>query len=240
MNEVNTKLRVFSISKAHEAQRRLCKRVVQEDILPMKIHLVAGVDVAYFSDRAIGAVAVLHYESLKLVESQTAVVHVKFPYIPTLLSFREMPPAIAAIKRLKSEPDVFLVDAHGLAHPFGCGFASHLGLAIGKPTIGVAKSRLVGEPREIDGKMFLVHEGKVVGLVLTTKRGAKPVYVSVGHFVSLSTAVEIVEHCVRGSRIPEPLLTAHRTASETKHEIRMAWSRRLGKLKSKTPEHGSW
>jgi deoxyribonuclease V len=219
MSATNTKLSGFSISKAHEAQKRLCKRIVQEDRLFKEIQFVAGVDVAYFDDKAVGAVVVLDYDTLKLVEWQTAVVPVKFPYVPTLLSFREIPPAVAAIRRLKSEPDVFLVDAHGLAHPFGCGFASHLGLAIGKPTIGAAKSRLVGEPREIDGKMFLVHEGKVVGVVLTTKKGARPVYVSVGHLVSLSTAVEIVEHCVRGSRIPEPLLVAHRIATETKHEI---------------------
>lgn len=180
---------------------------------------MAGVDVAYFDDQAVGAVAVLDYESLRLAESQTATVRVKFPYIPTLLSFREIPPAIAAVRRLKLEPDVFLVDAHGLAHPYGCGFASHLGLAIGKPTVGVAKSRLVGEPTEIGGKVFLVHEEKIIGSVLTTKKGAKPVYVSVGHLVSLTTAVKIAEHCTRGGRIPEPLLAAHRIASEKRRQL---------------------
>ena len=95
---------------------------------------------------AIGAVAVLDYESLKLLETQVATCQVKMPYIPTLLSFREIPPAMAAIKKLKIQPDVFLVDAQGIAHPYRCGFASHLGLAIGKPTIGAAKSRLIGTP----------------------------------------------------------------------------------------------
>ena len=219
MSEVNPKLSGFSVSKAHEAQRRLCKRIVQEDRLPKKIRLVSGVDVAYLDDEAIGAVAVLDYETLQIVESQIALDPVRFPYIPTLLSFRETPPAIAAIKRLKSEPDVFLVDAHGLAHPFGCGFASHLGLAIGKPSIGVAKSRLVGEVKEIEGRTFLVHEGKVVGAVLTTKKGMKPVYVSVGNLVSLNTAVKIVKHCTRGGRISEPLLAAHTIATSAKHEM---------------------
>jgi deoxyribonuclease V len=97
-----------------------------------------------------------------------------------------------------------------------------LGLAIGKPTVGVAKSRLIGEPTEIDGKAFLVHEGRVVGSVVTTKEGVKPVYVSVGHLVSLETAVRIVEHCARGSRIPEPLAAAHRGASEKRNrEMKM-------------------
>jgi deoxyribonuclease V len=218
----STKLSDFSIPKAHQAQKLLCKKIVQEDRLPQKIRLVAGVDVAYFDEQAVGAVAVLDYESLRLLESQIAMVRVNFPYVPTLLSFREIPPAIACIKRLKLQPDVFLADGHGIAHPYGCGFASHLGLAIGKPTVGVAKNRLVGELRETNGRVFLIHDGKVVGSVLTTKKGLKPVYVSVGHLVSLSTAVKIVEHCTRGGRIPEPLLVAHRIASEKrKREMEM-------------------
>ena len=204
----------FSISKAHEAQALLCRKIVQEDRLSEKIRLVAGVDAAYFDERAVGAVAVLDYETMRVVETQTATVLVRFPYVPTLLSFREIPPAVACIRKLMLQPDVFLADGHGVAHPYGCGFASHLGLAIGKPTVGVAKNRLIGEPTEIDGKKFLVNEGMVVGSVLTTKECAKPVYVSVGHLISLNTAVKIVEHCTRGGRIPEPLTAAHRIASE--------------------------
>ena len=195
---------------------------MQEDRLPKKISLVAGVDVAYFDERAVGAVAVLDYETMRIVESQTAICCARFPYVPTLLSFREIPAAVACIKKLRLQPDVFLADGHGIAHPYGCGFASHLGLAIGKPTIGVAKNRLIGEQVEIDGKLFLVHEGRVIGSLVTTREGAKPVYVSVGHLVSLGTAVRIVEHCVRGSRIPEPLLAAHRIASEKRNrEMKM-------------------
>ncbi len=110
----------------------------------------------------IGAVAVLDYESLELLETQVATCQVKIPYIPTLLSFREIPPAIAAIKKLKVQPDVFLVDAQGLAHPYRCGFASHLGLALGKPTIGAAKSRLIGTPIERwMGKLFWLIKTKL-------------------------------------------------------------------------------
>jgi len=211
----------FSIPKAHEAQLLLCRKIVQDDRLPEKIRLVAGVDTAYFDECAVGAVAVLDYETMRIVESQTAIVPVRFPYVPTLLSFREIPPAVACIEKLRLQPDVFLADGHGVAHPCECGFASHLGLAIGKPTIGVAKSRLIGEATEIDGRVFLVYEGRVVGAVLTTKEGAKPVYVSVGHIISLETAVKIVKHCVRGGRIPEPLAAAHRIASEKSSEIKM-------------------
>ena len=209
----------FSISKAHEAQALLCRKIVQEDRLSEKIRLVAGVDAAYFDERAVGAVAVLDYETMRVLETQTATVPVRFPYVPTLLSFREIPPAVTCIRKLRLQPDVLLADGHGIAHPYGCGFASHLGLAIGKPTVGVAKSRLIGEPIEIDGRILLIHEGRVIGAVVTTKEGTKPVYVSVGHLIALNTAVEIVEHCTRGNRIPEPLRAAHRMASEERREM---------------------
>lgn len=211
----------FSISKAHDAQKRLSKRILQEDRLPKKIRLVAGVDVSYFDDKAVGAVVVLDYNSLRLVESRTAIVPAKFPYVPTLLSFREIPPIVACLRRLRLEPNVFLVDGQGVTHPYGLGFASHLGLAIGKPTIGVAKSRLFGKEKEINGETFLVHDDKVIGRVLTTKQGVNPVYVSVGHLVSLETAVKIVLHCTRGGRISEPLRMAHNLATEKKRQMEM-------------------
>jgi deoxyribonuclease V len=207
-------IRKFSISRAHRLQKCLSKRIILEDRLPEKINLITGVDVAYAGELAIGAVAVLDYESLELLESQTVACRVKMPYIPTLLSFREIPPAVACIRRLKLQPDVFLADGQGVAHPYKCGFASHLGLALGKPTVGVAKSRLIGKPMEIGGEVFLVEDGEIIGSVVTTREGSKPVYVSVGHLISLETAIKIVKHCVRSSRIPEPLLQAHKIASQ--------------------------
>jgi deoxyribonuclease V len=213
MTTTSVTLRKFSIPKAHKAQAHLSKKIITEDRLPEKIRLVAGVDVAYAGESAIGTVAVLDYESLELVEQQTATCSAKMPYIPTLLSFREIPPAVACIKRLKRQPDVFLVDGQGLAHPYRCGFASHLGVVTGKPTIGVAKSRLIGKPTAIGGEVFLVDNGQIISAVVTTKEGVKPVFVSIGHLTSLETAVRIVRHCVRGSRIPEPLLQAHKIAT---------------------------
>lgn len=181
---------------------------------------MAGVDVAYAGELSIGAVAVLDYESLMLQEVQTATTTVKFPYIPTLLSFREIPPAISCTRKLKLQPDVFLVDAQGLAHPYRLGFASHLGLALGKPTIGVAKSRLIGEPTEVGRNVFLVQQGEIVGAVVTTMIGVKPLYVSIGNQISLETAVNIVQHCVHKSHIPEPTLAAHKIASEARRQLR--------------------
>jgi len=219
---VKTQKSAFSVKKAHETQLQLSKRIVFEDKLPDKIRFVAGVDVAYTKELSIGAAAVLDYDSLKLVEAQTAACKTRFPYIPTLLSFREIPPAVLSIKKLSVSPDVFLVDGQGFAHPYGCGFASHLGLVIGKPTIGVAKSRLFGELENETGKdvAFLRHGGKIVGAVVVTKRGCKPVYVSVGHMVSLETAIKIAKHCTSHNRIPEPILKAHEAATAEKCKIK--------------------
>jgi deoxyribonuclease V len=208
----------FSVQKAHKTQLCLSQKTIKEDKLPPKIHTVAGVDVSYVGDMGFGAVTVLDYDSLKPLESQVATCQVKIPYIPTLLSFREIPPAMAAIKKLRIQPDVLLVDAQGLAHPYRCGFASHLGLILGKPTIGAAKSRLIGTEMRRDGETFLVEKGEVIGAVVTTKQGSKPIYVSIGHMVSLETAVKIVRHCAE-SRIPEPLQLAHELA--TKERIRL-------------------
>ncbi|MGB9756234.1 MAG: endonuclease V [Candidatus Bathyarchaeales archaeon] len=211
----------FSVEKAHKAQLLLSKKIVFEDRLPRKVRFVAGVDVAYGKGLSIGAVAVLDYDSLKLIESQTITCKTRFSYIPTLLSFREIPPSILCIKKLQTKPDVFLVDGHGFAHPYGCGFASHLGLAIGKPTIGVAKGRLFGEVENIkagEDFAFLKHDGKVIGAVVTTKVGCKPLYVSVGHMISLETAIKIVKHCIRNNRIPEPILKAHEIANLLKRK----------------------
>lgn len=211
----------FSVSKAHALQRRLAKQVIQEDMLPEKIHFVAGVDVAYVGKTSIGAATVLSYDSLALIESQFAHVKTRFPYIPTLLSFREISPIFSAIEKLENQPDVFLVDAQGIAHQYRMGLASHLGLIIDKPTIGVAKSILCGKAEKMtsEGWTHLIDRREVVGAAVVTGPGRKPVYVSVGHKVSLERAIRIVKHCTRNRRIPEPLLTAHKVANEEKRKI---------------------
>jgi deoxyribonuclease V len=215
----------FSIEKAHKTQLKLSKQIVLEDMLPEKIRFVAGVDVAYVKDLAVGAVAVLDYASLELVESKTALCKTRFPYVPTLLSFRETPPTVLCIRKLRLQPNIFLVDAQGFAHPYRCGFASYLGLVIGKPTVGVAKGRLFGEVEDAMSEKdvaFLKHEDEVIGAVVKTKQGCKPVYVSVGHMVLLETAVRIVRHCICHSRIPEPILKAHQIATAEKRKINIA------------------
>lgn len=214
----------ISAEKAHQLQSKLSTEIIFEDKLPLKINRIAGVDVAYTKNLSIGATAVLSYDSLQLLETAVSLCKTSFQYFPTLLSFREIPPALLSIRKLKIKPDVFLVDGHGFAHPYGCGFASHLGLLIGKPTIGVAKKRLIGTPSETKQNVrFLEFGGKIVGAAFTTEQSRKPVYVSVGNMITLSTAIEIVRHCSANNRIPEPLRKAHQRATAEKQKINIMY-----------------
>ncbi len=211
----------FSVKKAHEMQYRLSKKLIFENTLPETINYVAGVDVAYLKGTSVSAVAVLDLNTLSQVEIQVAHVKTCFPYVPSLLSFREIPPAYSAIKKLHSKPDVFLVDGQGFAHPYGLGLASHLGLILDKPTIGVAKSLLCGvvEQNVEDGWAPLKYKGKIVGAEVITKQGTKPVYVSAGHRVSLKRAIEIVLDCIGKYKLPEPIRRAHMKAGEKKGDL---------------------
>jgi len=211
----------FSVKKAHEMQMRISKRLLFEDTLPETVEYVAGVDVAYLGDASVYAVAVLDASTLSEVEVQVAHTKTRFPYVPTLLSFREIPPAYSAIKKLHIEPDVLLVDGQGFAHPYGLGFASHLGLILDKPTVGVAKSLLCGNVEQSGEGWWapLTYKGKVVGAEVVTKQGTKPVYVSVGHRVSLKRAIDVVLECTGKYRLPEPTRRAHIAAGEEKRKL---------------------
>lgn len=211
----------FSIERARRIQESLSRRVIVEDCFSKPIELVAGVDVAYAHGFSFGAAVVLEYGSMKPVESSVARVETRFPYIPTLLSFREIPPAVSAIRKLTVKPDVFLVDGQGIAHPYRLGFASHLGVTLDIVTVGVAKSLLCGDIGEGGCEFWkpIIFGGEVVGGAVFTKFGAKPIYVSVGHKISLETAIKIVLDCSREHRIPEPLRMAHMLAEKTKRGI---------------------
>ncbi|MBS7648633.1 MAG: deoxyribonuclease V [Candidatus Bathyarchaeia archaeon] len=211
----------FSLEKARKIQEILSKKVIAQDSFITPINYIAGVDVAYADKYSIGAVAVLDYASMKPVESRLAVVETRFPYIPTLLSFRELPPAVSAIRKLTLKPSVFLVDGQGIAHPYHFGFASHLGVTLDMATIGVAKSLLCGDISNLGDLLWepIIYSGKVVGGAVFTKQGSKPIFVSIGHKISLETAIKIVLECSRGHRIPEPLREAHMAAEKTKREI---------------------
>ncbi len=213
----------FSVKKAHAAQLEASKRIIRQDNLPEEIQYIAGVDVAYKKEVAIGAVVVLSYNSLSLVESKTVHVKTKFPYIPTLLSFREIPTVVAAIKKLRLQPDVFLVDGQGLMHPYRLGFASHLGLVLGEPTIGVAKSPLIGKVGKFNRENWapITDKTEVVGAALITRKKTKPIYVSIGHMVSLERALGVVKDCTPSYRIPKPIRLAHNIAAREKRNFKI-------------------
>lgn len=199
-------------------QRELRERVVRTDRIGRVRH-VCGIDVGFEEDGKItrAAVVVLGFPSLELVEQAIARRRTSFPYVPGLLSFREIPAVLEALARLRIRPDLLLCDGQGIAHPRRCGLASHLGLATGLPSIGVAKTRLVGEhrapPKRRGAWTPLIDAGETIGAVLRTRAGVKPVYVSIGHRVSLPTAIEYVMACCTRYRLPETTRWAHHLAS---------------------------
>jgi len=199
------------IAAARELQE-LYRQRVRVAPLDREPRFVAGVDASFSGDRVFGAACVYRFPELTLVEQAGAVATVPFPYVPGFLLFREGPAIIAAIRRLKTRPDLLLVDGQGIAHPMGIGSASHLGILLGIPAIGCAKTRLVGEYRE-PGKhrgdrSELNCEGRTVGAVLRTRTNVRPLFVSPGHKVDLEDAIRMVMLCAGKYRIPEPLRCA--------------------------------
>jgi deoxyribonuclease V len=200
-------------------QNRLRGLVRIEDDLSTDIRRVAGVDVGFEENGAVtrAAVAVLDFPELALIGSAIARQPTTFPYIPGLLSFREVPAILAALESLDTLPDLILVDGQGYAHPRRLGIACHLGVLTGIPTIGVGKTRLVGVHEAVpdvrSAWVSLVDRGEDVGAVLRTRPGVKPIYVSVGHRVTLPAAVDWVMRCTKCYRLPETTRHAHRLAS---------------------------
>lgn len=202
-------------------QRNLAHRV---KVIPLKKQprLGAGLDCAFSRDGTIivACAVVLKVPDFELIETTTALRKVTFPYIPGLLSFREAPACIAAVQKLSSAPDVFIIDGQGVAHPRRLGLAAHLGLFFDKPTVGCAKSRLTGEfaepPIEKGAYSVLKDNNEVIGAVLRTRTNVKPVFVSVGNKCLLNDAIQIVLACTTRYRLPEPARLAHQLVSRAK------------------------
>jgi len=208
----------LSPREAIALQQRLRGEIVLEDHLGPLRH-VAGVDVGFEAGNTItrAAVAVLGYPGLELVDHAIARRPTAFPYVPGLLSFREIPAVLDALERIRTTPDLLLCDGQGIAHPRRFGIACHLGLLTDLPAIGVAKSRLVGahaEPGNEKGDWTPLRDGdEIIGAVLRTRRGVKPLYISPGHRVSLETSIRLVLDCTPRYRLPETTRWAHRLAS---------------------------
>ena len=207
---------------ARRAQTALADRVVREDAFGGEVRLLGGVDVSNNrfdpEERVFAAVVALSVPDLRVVEAAGAVARAGMPYVPGLLGFREIPALLAAWEKLRTKPDLLLVDGHGVAHPRRLGIAAHLGVVLDMPAVGVAKSVLVGEadpplPDEAGAETPLVWRGERIGTALRTRRRANPLYVSIGHRVSLETAVSWVRRATGGYRLPEPTRQAHLAAN---------------------------
>jgi deoxyribonuclease V len=187
--------------------------------------LIAGLDCAFSKDKQkiIAVALILQLPDFELVETVTTVKKVAFPYIPGLLSFREAPVCIAAVEKLKKTPDLFIIDGQGIAHPRRLGLAAHLGLFFDKPTIGCAKSRLIGtfnEPPPKKGNYSLLKDkNQTIGAVLRTRTNVKPVFISVGHKCRLDDAIKWAIKCSVKYRLPEPTRLAHQIVSKMKLKI---------------------
>lgn len=208
-------------AEAIRLQKQLSTRVRREDALGPVRH-VAGVDVGFEAGNTVtrAAVVVLDFPALTMVEQVLARRPTTFPYIPGLLSFRELPAVLDAFERLTIRPDLILCDGQGIAHPRRFGIASHLGVWLDRPTIGVGKSRLTGAhedvPTEKGARRPLMDRGECIGTVLRTRTGVQPLYISLGHRISLPTAVDYVLRCTTRYRLPETTRAAHKLASEMK------------------------
>lgn len=204
-------------ARAREIQLELAPQVSQVGNVTAP-RLICGVDISVntWEKTGKGAAVVLSYPDLEIVETKVVTDRIKFPYVPGLLSFREAPLVLAACEKLSVTPDLVMVDGQGIAHPRRMGIASHLGLCLGIPTIGCAKSRLCGEceePANSPGSYAdLTDKGEVIGSALCTKAGVKLVYVSIGHMIDLPSAIRWVLACCRGYRLPEPARLAHQAA----------------------------
>nr|WP_163504097.1 deoxyribonuclease V [Halomonas socia] len=205
-------------SAAVALQRELAPRLILEDRIDA-VETIAGVDIGFEAAGEItrAAVVVLAWPSLECLEQHVHREPTRMAYVPGLLSFREVPAALAAFDMLQRRPELVMVDGQGIAHPRRLGVASHLGLWLDLPTIGIAKSRLCGRHGEVpEGRgewTPLTHRGERIGAVLRSRQGVKPVFVSPGHRLSLPTAVDWVVRCLGHTKLPEPTRLADRLAS---------------------------
>lgn len=209
---------VKTVAEAKVIQEQLKTGVVTQDCLG-KVNYVAGVDVGFKNNCQItqAAIAVLSFPQLELVEHQIAQIPTTFPYVPGYLSFREIPAIVQAVSKLEITPDLILGDGQGLAHPRRFGLACHLGILLDLPTIGVAKSLLIGKhepvPMEKASSTALIDGEETIGRVLRSRTNVKPIYISIGHKISLETAVHYVMQCLTKYRLPETTRWADKLAS---------------------------
>jgi len=211
-----------SVEQAIRIQEAFKERIILKRTFS-KVRTIGGGDVAYSSkgNLLFGAIVVLSFPDMEILQTALTVGKISFPYISGLLSFREGPMLVKAFQRLKLKPDVMIYDGQGIAHPRGMGLASHMGLWLNIPSIGCAKTPLLDEfisPGPLKGSFAWIRkEGRKVGAVLRTKENVKPLFVSSGHLIDLSTSIQLILECCEGYRFPEPLRKAHQLSRKMLH-----------------------
>jgi deoxyribonuclease V len=211
----------LSPREAIQMQQSLRERVLVQP-LDRAIETIAGCDISFnkYSTTLYAGIVVLRLATLETIEEVSAVSETKFPYVPGLLSFREAPALLEAWAKLQTEPDAVMFDGQGLAHPRRLGIASHAGLLLERPTVGCAKSVLVGkfdEPEASRGSWTpMMDKGETVGAALRTKNKVQPVYISPGHLIDIDGAIDLALRCDGGYRVPEPTRRAHLLVNATR------------------------
>jgi deoxyribonuclease V len=206
----------IDIESLKEEQKKLAKSVVLKDEADFtQATRFAAIHTETIEKEIIAAVALLN-EDLEVIEEKYVSQHIRFPYIPGFRAYRELPAMIAAYDKLEEQPDVIFIEAQGISHPRGLGLASHFGVSVSKPVIGITNTILEGEVK--DNQIIL--NKKAVAEIVVTKKGARPVYVSPGHMISLKTAVEMTKRCLKEPhKLPEPIVAARKTASNVRQEL---------------------
>lgn len=211
------------LESLRKIQREAASEVIVKDNFDSPLEIVAGVDLAFLGEDGIAACVAMDHPPKKVVETQSLVMSLDFPYISTFLTFREGPSMIKVIMSLRTKVNIFLINGQGIAHPVGCGLASHIGVDLDKPTIGVTSNRLIGEydhePRNAGEAVPLEYKGKMVGWVLKSRSGSRPIFVSPGHRIGLDSSLNIVKEYLLGHRLPEPLEMAHAAANQEKRRL---------------------
>ncbi len=230
LNKALRELEGLCPKEAISFQKKLSLKVKLEKFDVSSLKTVAGADVSYLKVHklALAAVVIIELQSFKTIEQSTFVGEIKFPYVPGLLAFRELPALLNCFLNLTHSFDVVLVDGHGIAHPRRFGLASHLGFILNKPTVGVAKKLLYGQrviPGEKKWSVEYIYDesNKPVCAVVRTRENVKPIYISPGHRVDIDSSLEIIKKTTGKYRIPEPLRLAHQLTQRLKSSLPIAW-----------------
>jgi deoxyribonuclease V len=221
---LSTQMDIDSIDfeSLRKEQNRLAKKIILEDTFDTP-EIVAGVDLSYKKATCVVAYVALKLKTLEVLERRAIKHNIVFPYIPTFLAYREGPPILALLEQLDTFPDILMINGHGIAHPLFCGSASHIGILIGIPTIGIAAKLLSGMSSEIPVNVGsycdVKYRDQRVAAVFLSKKGCKPIVISAGHLITLDSAIQIVKQSLKDYKFPEPLRLAHKLAQEEKERI---------------------